>query len=1185
MNNESRIRRAIQRLCRAAILCVVLSPLLLGTGQSFAQVDQGSISGSVHDPSGAGIPAAKVTLTNTSTGFAVTVNTDARGNYTATPLKLGVYTVRADAAGFATATQDNVQVNVASTTTADLQVAVSGTQETVTVSSAPPAMQSDEASTGQVISAQTINDTPLNGRNFTFIAQLTAGITPAEQGARGANKGDFSANGQRSEQNNFILDGVDNNSNLVDFLNGASFVIKPPPDALQEFKVQTGDYTAELGHSAGAVLNVATKSGTNHVHGDLWEYFRNDVLDARDFFATVKPTYRQNQFGATLGGPLLKNRLFAFGDVEANRIIFGQTGIYSVPTPLMRQGDFTELLNAQTNGRGQPIILYQPGGPIAGQPQTNLLTCNGQQNVICPAQIDKVAQGLLNAYPLPNRGGAGSIVNNYNFQGKSSDNTTQYDGRLDWIASQKDQTFARYSYSNQPVHQTAPLGILDGGTGNSGALLVQGRNFTFSETHVITPSLINEFRVGYNWIGASAIPQNSGVDLSSQFGLGGIPFSPPNGGLPALSIGGLTTGGSPTYEPTFENENVAQVLDNISIQKGSHSLRLGADFERIRVQTNQPPDPKGTFRFDGKFSQDPLNPANTGFGVADFLLDNQDSSSIANIFTSHDQRWYRAAYFQDDWKPRAGLTINMGLRYEYTQPIDEQDGQQANYVANYAAGTATYLIPSKARESAVLTPKFTAALAANNVTLQYTPNSLLVNPAYLNFSPRIGISYELDRKTVLRSGFGVFFGGLENVGYGPSLSQNFPFQYDSNFASGNCTGPGACPTNGIKLETGFSAALNAGLANFVNQPGFRAYDVNTQTPYSEQFNVSVQRLITNSTTATVAYVGSVSRHLQSNPDGNIPDQVVPAGQNEQPLRPYNQFGGSSLIAYAGNANYNSLQATLERRLTNGLSFLGAYTWSHALDDALTLLGGTGQSGYRNQRLLGYSYDYGNSYFDVRQRFALNTQYQLPFGIGRRYLNRGGLLNEIAGGWATTLVFRVQTGQPEGVYPNNNPAGTGNAYAYRRFDPFRAGGSPSNANTNCATKTRTVASWFNPCAFNNPPVAVAGVAGANQVSITDNGGIAAYGPPGRTMIYGPGYNRTDLSLFKNFVVYRETHLQFRADLFNVWNTPAYGQPDSRTGSGFGAITSERFGSFGGAGSATAGENPDARVAQFALKYFF
>ena len=1193
--------RFFQSCARRAALAPALSllpifsvtALLSFAPRAFAQADQGAISGTVTDSSGAAVPNATVTLTDTATGFAVTKTTDGSGNYTASPLKLGSYTVTAVAAGFQTATQKDVVVNVSTTTPASLQLGVNGTKQTVVVTAAPPALETQSAATGQVVSSRVINDTPLNGRNFTFIAQLSAGVEPSEQGSRGAAKGDFSANGQRSEQNNFILDGVDNNSNLADFLNGASYVIKPPPDALQEFNVETGDYTAELGHSAGAVLNVATKSGGNNFHGDLWEYFRNDVLNSRDYFETVVPKYRQNQFGATLGGPIIKNKLFFFGDAEANRIIFGQTGVYTVPTALMRTGDFSELLNATTNGRGEAITLYQPGGPNTGTTNTNYLTCNGRQNVICPAQVDAVAQKLLNAYPLPNLGGAGDTINNYTFQGSASDNTTQYDGRVDWNIRPSDQTFARYSYSNEPVNLTSPLGILDGGSfGASGTTVTEGRNFTASETHVFGPSFINEFRFGYNWIAAAYIPANSGADLSTQYGLGGIPFSAGNGGLPYFSFGtgGVAEFGSPQYEPTHEYENVVQILDNVTKQIGNHAMRFGVDFERIRVQTNQPIDPKGSLTFDGKFTQDPNNTSTSGFGAADFLLNSQDSSSIANIFTAHDQRWYRAAYFQDTWKASQRLTLNMGLRYEYTQPINELNGQQANFVPNYAAGTAVYMIPAKAQATATLTPKFLSALAMDHVTVQYTSNNFLVNPADLDFSPRIGIDYQLDDKTVLRSGFGIFFGGLESVGYYPSLSQNFPFQYDSNFPSSTCA-PGNCPTNGQTLENGFSTALAAGLANYVSTPGFRGYAVNTQTPYSEQFNLSVQRAIDNSTTATIGYVGSVSRHLQSNPDGNIPDQVVPAGVNEQTLRPYPQFGGSSLIAYAGNANYNSLQLTLQRRLADGLSFLGAYTWSHALDDSFTLLGGSGQngSGYRNQRLLGYGFDYGNSYTNVGQRFVLNTQYELPFGNGKRYLNHRGLTDEVAGGWAAALVFRVQTGEPIGVYANNNPAGTGNAYAYRVADPFKAGGTPTGTNTTCATHTRTVATWFNPCAYVNPPQVIpavnpatgaANVPAAGQILSTAANVLSSYGPPGRTTVNGPGYNRVDLSAFKNFAIVRETSLQFRADIFNLFNTPAYGQPGGTTGGGFGQITSERFG-----GGGTAGENPDARVVQFALKYLF
>ncbi len=1175
--NNLATRHPLLRFAAAGALTLGSALAVCGsTGVAMAQVDQGSISGTVHDSSGAAVPGAKVTLTNPANGFTITVTTDGSGNYTATPLRLGGYTVKVEATGFAPTTQSDVQVNVASTTTADLQVGVEGSQQSITVSSAPPALQTEEASTGQVVSAQVINQTPLNGRNFTFIAQLSAGVEPSEQGSRGAEKGDFSANGQRSEQNNFILDGVDNNANLVDFLNGASFVIKPPPDALQEFKVQTGDYTAELGHSAGAVLNVATKNGGNQFHGDLWEYFRNDVLNDRDFFQAVKPKYRQNQFGATLGGPIIKDKLFFFGDAEANRIIFGQTQIYTVPTLTERTGDFSDLLNAANNGRGQAVTLYQPGGPNAGQPQSNLLTYNGRQNVINPALINPVAQNFLNLFPQPNRGGTANTVNNYTFQGNASDNTTQYDGRLDYNRSAKDQMFARYSYTNEPVTLTPPFGILDGGGfGGSGNTVVEGRNFTFSETHIFNPSLVNEFRVGYNWIVAAYVPPNSATDVSAQLGIGGIPFGPGNGGLPNIGFGtnGVSTAGSSTYEPTREYENVIQVLDNLSKQIGNHSIRFGVNIERIRVQTTQPVDPKGTLTYDGKFTQDPLNTSNTGYGAADFLLNSADTSSVANIFTAHNQRFYEGYYFQDNWKVTPDLTLNMGLRYEYVEPIKDLNGAQANFVPNYATGTGVYLLPSQSRNNFPLTPAFLNAIATNGVTVQYTNNEYLVTPAHLDFSPRFGITYQADPKTVIRAGFGIFFGGLESVGYSPSLSQNFPFQFDSNFPSSGCV-PGNCPTNGISLQTGFNQALAVGLANFITLASPHSYQTNTQTPYSEQFNFTVQRSISNSTTVTAAYVGALSRHLQVNPDVNMPAGAVPAGQNEQGFRPFpTAFGGGSIVLDVGSASYNSAQVTAERRLQNGLSFLAAYTWSHALDDAPTLLGGTGSGGYRNWRALGFGYDYGNSLIDVRQRFVINGQYELPFGHGKQYLNKSGLANELAGGWATALVFRVQTGQPVNIYANNNPGGTGTANAYELFNPFHAGGTPTSTNGICATKTRTLATWFNPCAFANP---------AQATSTSD---LASYGPPGRTSIAGPGYNRTDISAFKSFGIYRETNLEFRTDVFNLWNTPAYGQPGNTTGGGFGQIVSERFGSTGGQYSATAGESPDARVIQFALKYIF
>jgi outer membrane receptor protein involved in Fe transport len=1175
----------MKRMIEARVreLGVALLALLLFScysSRGWGQADQGTITGVVQDSTGAAIPNANVTLTNPATGFVLKRDTDASGVYVFSPIKVGSYTISATAPGFQTTSQKNIQVNVSGRASADLKLQAGAATEQIEVTGAPAQLQSEEASTGTTVSTQTINQTPLNGRNFVFIAQLTAGVLPSNTGSRGAASGDFSANGQRAEQNNFILDGVDNNTNLVDFLNGASFVIKPPPDALQEFRVQTGDYSAELGHSAGAVLNASIKSGTNDLHGSVWEYFRNDVLNARNFFpqGAPKPEYRQNQFGATLGGPIIKDKLFFFADAEANRIIFGQngTGLYTVPTPLMRQGNFTELLSPTlTNGNTRNLFL--PGGPTRSADgktilNQNYLSCNGQINVICPNLLDPVALKLINALPAPNTGIPGQTYNNYQFQSKASDNTTQYDARVDWNISPNDQTFGRYSYSNRPQAYPTPFGELDGGSfGTSGAVVTEGRNFTASETHVFTPSLTNELRFGYNWIHASFQQQNIGANLSPTFGLGGIPFGPQNGGLPYFIVNGLSSFGSPQFYVSSEYENVAQILDNVTKVIGNHTVKAGVNFQRIRVQTEQPTQSRGTFNFTGKFTQDPQSTGTSGFGLADMLQNQIASTALSNLFTVRNQRWYRTAYAEDSWQVTPRLTLNYGIRYEYAQPLEELEGHQANFVPNYANNTGLYLIPSKSR-NVPLPAGLTSALAANNIAISYTNNNFLVNPDQTNFAPRIGVAYKVTDNMVVRAGYGIFYGGLESVGFFPNLGENAPFEFDSNFPSAGCA-PGACPTNGQTLETGFSAALAAGLSNFASTPALRAYQPNVQTPYSEQWNLTVERSFGEQTTATVAYVGAVDHHLQSNPDPNQAVNLIAPGGNAQAARPFNQFGGSSLISYGGFSSYNSGQATLERRYRNGLSFLGAYTFSHSLDDAFLPLGGAGQtaSGYRNWRQFGFGFDYGDSFQDIRHRFTLNGQYALPVGQGKRFLDRGGLIDEVVGGWSTSLVFRVQTGQPVIAYANNNSTngiGNGgnntNAETFKVADVYSTGGTPqAGAGVKCATKTRTVATWVNPCAFNNPPVA------------TGSGDLASYGPPGRTVFFGPGYNRVDMSLFKNFKLIHETNLLFRADGFNMFNTPAYGQPSNTLGSSFGQITNERF----------TGEQPDARVFQFSADFSF
>src|SRR6201995_2477245 len=371
--------------------------LLLVTGSATAQTDQGAITGTVTDNTGAIVPGAQVTLSATDTGLTLRSKSNGSGNFTFSPIKIGNYSVSASASGFQTTTRKNIQVDVQQRLQVNLALTPGQVSQTVTVTGAVELLQTQSSAVGQVIDTKTINDTPLNGRNWVYIAQLTAGVAPPFGNTRGSGTGDFVANGQRAEQNNFILDGVDNNTNLVDFLNGSSFVMRPPPDALAEFNLQTSNFSAEFGHSAGAVMNASIKSGTNQIHGRVWEYIRNTNFHAANWNALTTPPYHQNQFGATLGFPILKNKLFYFGDIEANRISISNPTPINVPTALMKQGNFSELLNGSLTGVGAPTTLYQPNSADATRP----LVCNGQQNVFCPNQLNSVALNILNLDPAP----------------------------------------------------------------------------------------------------------------------------------------------------------------------------------------------------------------------------------------------------------------------------------------------------------------------------------------------------------------------------------------------------------------------------------------------------------------------------------------------------------------------------------------------------------------------------------------------------------------------------------------------------------------------------------------------------------------------------------------------------------------------------------------------------------------
>jgi Carboxypeptidase regulatory-like domain/TonB dependent receptor-like, beta-barrel len=1155
--------------------------LLLVTGIATAQTDQGAITGTVTDNTGAIVPGAQVTLSATDTGLTLQSKSNGSGNFTFSPIKIGNYSVNASAPGFQTTTRQNIHVDVQQRLQVNLALTPGQVSQTVTVTGAVELLQTQSSAVGQVIDTKTINDTPLNGRNWVYIAQLTAGVAPPFGNTRGSGTGDFVANGQRAEQNNFILDGVDNNTNLVDFLNGSSFVMRPPPDALAEFNLQTSNFSAEFGHSAGAVMNASIKSGTNQIHGDVWEYFRNTNLDATNWNALTVPPYHQNQFGATLGFPIWKNKLFYFGDIEANRISIGQTNVLSVPTALERQGNFSELLNTNLTGQSQPVTLYQPN---SGDP-TRPLACNGKANVFCANQINPVAQKILNMYPAPNANG-GKTYSNLVENVSKDDDTIQWDQRLDWNISAKDQTYARYSYLHDIILNALPLGPVLDGSGYGGEQdFIFSQNFMLSETHIFTPTLTNEFRFGYNWNhSAFKQPNADNPTIASSLGLGGVPnLGPGQYGLPLgyFPNGEIQQWGS--VGTNNETQNVYQILDNVTKILGNHSLKFGVSFQSVRFSYLYAPASLGQYYFNGQFTGVP-GQSFTGSGVADFLANQSNFADIANAPNIRDAQWYDSAYAEDDWKVNPKLTLNLGVRYDYYQPYKEISGQQGNFITTGPLGIGTgsgiYQLPTKAK-NVDLGASFLSTLAKDNVSVQYSDNERLANAQNTNFAPRVGFAYQAHPNTVIRGGYGIFYGGLMAQG-NTNIGANFPFSNSANFYAptcsvGNCTS--LAGSNGITLETGLSPQISGGFQNFVSFPGFHATDVDIKTPYTMNYSMSLQQALSNNMAATLSYVGNVSRHLTLYGAPNTPPGLFAPGSNTQQYQPFPDLGGIGQIHYAGVSTYNSLQAKIEKRYSHGLSFLTSYTWAHALDDASDAAGNFTAIGDRNLALIPFIDEFTNSVFDVRQRFTFNGNYELPFGRGKAFLHESRLVDETIGGWSSSLTFAAQTGTPFTVSPNISTAANGSARAIPVRDPFGAGGSPdpSNPDVTCAPKTRTKANWYNPCAFANPlPGNLIGTAGYPSV-ITDQQSAIAFLGGRSNNVYGPGYYQVNMSLFKNFPTWREQYLQFRADGFNVLNHPTLANPSTTNNNDNGGNIT---------GPKTFQNNtPDARFFQLSLKYAF
>jgi hypothetical protein len=769
MGLDRTVKRFLRALVYVALTCLCL--LLVPGRYAYGQVDEGAITGTVQDSTGAVIPDAQVTLVNNDVGLTIETKTNANGGYTFSPLRIGHYTLSVTAKGFSKTTQKNLTVQVSQVVQVNVQLKLGAASETVEVSTAPPLMQTEEASVGQVIGEQEVNNLPLNGRNFTFLAQLGAGMQTPQADTRGnAASGAFSANGLRPAQNNYLLDGIDNNSNAVDFLNGTNFVILPPVDAIQEFKVQTADFSAELGRSAGAVLNASIKSGTNSLHGAAWEFFRNDKLDAADWFENntgiKKGELRLNQFGVSAGGPIIKNKMFFFGDYEGKRRVQGQVALGNVPTALERSSGYTNLsdilaLNDGTTrtdllGRGvQKGTVLDPGttrlvaagavDPVTGLTNTSgsdgyvrdpFGGCQGTKGAItlasCPdlnqlpaSRVDANATKLLDLYPAPNSGKQGFSSSPNLFEHANS-----FDARADFNPNEKEQVFFRFSYSDDPQYIPGIFGgVADGGSFQQGLQTAKSDQAVAAFTHVFTPNTINQVRGGFAHLHTTRFgPVGTQNGIPEQYGISDIPQGQENGGLPAFSIGNLATLGSNNFLPSDEVSQTLQVTDDFTKIYGKHSFKMGIEYQHVKFSTLQPAWSRGQFQYNGGFTDIPNTGSTTG-GIAQFLLPptaapatiagnpnpngfgysgGSDQVYASNINKTYDAKTYFATYFQDDWKVSAKLTLNLGLRWDYFGPINETNGGQANFVPDAKTlGKPTFIIPATGKDNRTLSTNAT----------------------------------------------------------------------------------------------------------------------------------------------------------------------------------------------------------------------------------------------------------------------------------------------------------------------------------------------------------------------------------------------------------------------------------------------------------------------------------------------
>ena len=952
---------------------------LAALGTCFAQT--ATITGRVTDPTGAVIPGTKITVTNEATGVSRTVETNETGYYTVPLLPPGQYRIDVEQEGFKPVTRTGIVLEVDQRAEINFTLEIGAITEQVEVTAAAMQLNTVDASQGQVIENQRIVDLPLNGRNYNQLALLSAGtVQPV-----GGRYGGFSSGGMRTTQNNFILDGVDNNGVELAGAQRRSEMVQPSIDAIQEFKVQTNAYAAEYGRAMGSVINVTTKSGTNELHGTLFEFLRNEKLDAKNFFDPAdkpKPPFKRNQYGFSLGGPLYipklidgRNKLFWFGDYEGTRIRESRTATSTIPTMKMRQGDFSELLAE----KGKKIIDPLTGKPFPG-------------NIIPQDRLDPLALKLINLYPEPQKPG---LAANFVYQSPRKRDIDKWDVRADVNIRSSDNVFWRLSKHDltAPVALALPPPAYGGGYD----WLTEGINTGAGWNHIWTPNLIMSIRGAWNFalFKRDNPAQTGGELLNEKYGIKGGNNSIP-GSFSIMAISGYRNVGIGAYNPVDRDSQNRQIAGDMTWTKGTHTIKFGANIIRAQNNIFNIRHEMGTWYFNGRFTKD---------GMADFLLGMASRWRWESRLQVQLRAWNMGYYIQDDWKVTPRLTLNLGARYELSLPFVDKYDRMGIF--------DTYTDPANPRliyAGAEGKDRFNRAMIATDTN---------------NIMPRLGLAYKVTDRMVVRMGYGIFYGFMEPYGDGLFLIGNPPNAYVVNRSSSRKV-PAAILNQGPP-EGSTDLEKATGLS-------FISYERYPPQFYAQQWNFNIQREFGRDWLWEVGYSGSKGTHLVRRYDDNF---SPPGPGNINAKRPYKsaEIPGTGIVTsplgqvvgyhHDGNSIYHALVTKLEKRFSKGYTVLLSYTFSKTIGDVCgaAAMGNTSGCGFQDVRYLHLERSVDNQ--DVPHRFVVSTIFDLPFGRGRAVgSNWGGVMNAVFGGWSIGSIVTMANGRPYNVIVQGNPANTG-----------------------------------------------------------------------------------------------------------------------------------------------------------------